>query len=419
MPTGVHEQGSEAERTTPPHLVRSTAKGNFSAGLVQRRRACINDNNEMSLRFHFAIIGPRVKPAAMHLWRAPHRISVDLQKSIWQVRALSLMDFANPRHVIGNFRKKLNGGASMEQKISAVAIELLKEALCNVYWYKNNLRSFLNNCINDTSVINRTDWNGYKRQIVSDIVDKLCINQEKYLGVIRRLISEVIKMENFYHLEQLEDGKKKAERAKQAVANLKQVVEDQAQSIKEEEEIKRKRLENLQRIRSSQAVLNRLDEIKTNYFRLVTSKEYQKRGFELEKVLYDLFELFDLDPKASFRNTGEQIDGAFTLEGTDYLFEAKWQNHLINASDLDSFSGKVKRKLDNTLGLFLSVNGFSQDAVRIHSVGRSTVLLMDGTDLMAVLENQIDFVSLIVRKRRYAAQTGNIYLKINEVLHDL
>lgn len=306
----------------------------------------------------------------------------------------------------------------MEKKISAVAVELLKEALCNIFWYKNNLRSFLNNCIIDTSIINRPDWNGYKRQIVSDIVDELCSDQNKYLGDIRRLIFEVTRMESFRHLEQLEDGKKKVERARQAVADLKSVVEDQAQKIKEEEEIKKKRMENLERIRSSQAVLNRLDEIKNNYFKLVTSKDYQKRGFELEKVLYDLFELFDLDPKASFRNTGEQIDGAFSLDGTDYLFEAKWRNQLSDASELDSFTGKIKRKLDNTLGLFLSINGFSEDAVRIHSVGRSSILLMDGTDLMAVLENQIDFVSLIVRKRRHAAQTGYIYLKINEIMND-
>lgn len=304
----------------------------------------------------------------------------------------------------------------MEKKLSAISIELLKEALCSIYWYKSNLRSFLSNCINDTNIINRPDWNGYKRQIVSDIIDELCSNQERYIGDIRRIIHEVIKMESFRHLEQVEDGKRKAERAKQAVADLKRVIEDQ--TLKEEEEIKRKRLENLKKIRSSQAVLSKLDEIKTNYFRLVTSQEYQKRGFELEKVLYDLFELFDLDPKASFRNTGEQIDGAFSLEGTDYLFEAKWTNQLSDASDLDSFAGKINRKLDNTLGLFLSVNGFSEDAVRIHSVSRSTILLMDGTDLMAVLENQIDFVSLIIRKRRHAAQTGNIYLKSSEILND-
>lgn len=39
--------------------------------------------------------------------------------------------------------------------------------------------------------------------------------------------------------------------------------------------------------------------------------------------MYDIFELFDLDPKVSFENKGEQLGGAFTLDGTDYLFEAK------------------------------------------------------------------------------------------------
>lgn len=44
------------------------------------------------------------------------------------------------------------------------------------------------------------------------------------------------------------------------------------------------------------------------------------------------------------------------------------------------------------------------------------MLLMDGADLMAVLEGRIDFVTLLIRKRRHAAQTGNVYLRINEIL---
>ncbi|WP_205601383.1 hypothetical protein [Virgibacillus sp. YIM 98842] len=67
----------------------------------------------------------------------------------------------------------------MGKNLSAVGIELLKEALCSIYWYKSNLRSFLSNCINDTTIINRPDWNGYKRQIVSDIIDELCSSEEE------------------------------------------------------------------------------------------------------------------------------------------------------------------------------------------------------------------------------------------------
>lgn len=50
--------------------------------------------------------------------------------------------------------------------------------------------------------------------------------------------------------------------------------------------------------------------------------DHRKRGFELERVMYDLFGLFDLDPKASVRITGEQIDGAFTI--SVFRHDADW-----------------------------------------------------------------------------------------------
>ena len=149
---------------------------------------------------------------------------------------------------------------------------------------------------------------------------------------------------------------------------------------------------------------------------MISSNDPQSRGYMLEKILKELFILFDLDPKASFRIKGEQIDGAFTFDNTDYLFEAKWQQELVGIKYLDSFSGKLIRKLENTLGLFLSINGFSEDAVKAHSSGRRLMILMDGSDIMAVIEGRIDLIDLLLRKRRHASQTGNIYLKIHEIL---
>ncbi|MFR9290875.1 MAG: hypothetical protein ACLVL6_14015 [Clostridium paraputrificum] len=303
------------------------------------------------------------------------------------------------------------------KRLSAVTAQALKEALCNIYWYKNDLRSFLEKCIYDKNIIIKLNWGNYKRQIVSDVVDLLYDDQEKYLGDLRRLVYEVCNMNDFVHLQQLEDGYKKAQKAKEAVSVLKGIVNKHNEKKKEDEDIMIRRKEAAEKLKSNQAVVKKLEEINSRYSKLILSGKPQQRGFELEKIMYDIFSLFDLDPKASFRNIGEQIDGAFELEGTDYLFEAKWQSTLSDASDLDSFCGKIRRKLDNTLGLFMSINGFSEDAVKIHSAGRSTILLMDGADLMAVLEGRIDLVTLIIRKKRHAAHTGNIYLKINEVLY--
>jgi len=46
------------------------------------------------------------------------------------------------------------------------------------------------------------------------------------------------------------------------------------------------------------------------------------------------------------------------------------------------------------------------------------MILMDGSDLMAVLEGRIDLLQLLLRKRRYAAQTGNIFLGIHEIMKE-
>lgn len=223
-------------------------------------------------------------------------------------------------------------------------------------------------------------------------------------------------MDDFSHLAQLDDGKEKAKKAKQTVEALRKQIAGHKDIIEEQKKQEERRQATYEKTLKVKDVQNHLEEIKQVFFQLVSSTDPHARGFKLEKVIKELFSLFDLDPKASFRIQGEQIDGAFSFESNDYLFEGKWQQELCNIQDLDAFSGKLGRRLDNTLGLFCSINGFSEDAVKAHSTGRRLIILMDGSDLMAVLEGRIDLIQLLLRKRRHASQTGNIYLKIHEIL---
>jgi len=310
----------------------------------------------------------------------------------------------------------LEGEKKFHKKIAPAAIMALKEALTHIYWYKRDLRSFLSSALNDDSLVSRLNWQDYKRNIVASLIDFLVKHEDKYQRQLLQLMTEVARIEDFSHLTRLDDGADKAKKAKSSVAALKRQIGHLDRLLSEEEEIERRREEAHQKIMAVTAVRSRLEELKQKFSSLVLSDNPQRRGLELEKIVRELFELFDLDPKASFKITGEQIDGAFTFEGTDYLLEAKWQQEPVRASDLDALAGKLSRKLDNTLGLFLSVNGFSEDAVKAHSCGRRLIILMDGSDLMAVLEGRIDLVKLLLRKRRAAAQTGNIYLRIHEIL---
>ena len=81
-----------------------------------------------------------------------------------------------------------------------------------------------------------------------------------------------------------------------------------------------------------------------------------------------------------------------------------------------TFAGKLSGKLKNTLGLYMSINGFSSESLNVDAPGIKSMILMDGADLYAVLENRIELRDLLYRKRRHASETGIIYLKVTDIL---
>jgi len=302
------------------------------------------------------------------------------------------------------------------KKIAPAAIVALKEALTNLYWYKGDLRSFLTSTLTNPALLSRLNWSDYKRNIVSGLVRFLERRQDEYQADLLRLMTEVARVDDFSHLERLEGGKEKAAAARASIRALRKLTAVHEAFFDEQKQMEERRRKAHEEFVRTTAVRTKLEDLAKEYFKLLSSQEPQQRGYRLERIIRELFELLDLDPRASFKIVGEQIDGAFTFDATDYLFEGKWQQGPVGAADLDVLAGKLSRKLDNTLGLFLSINGFSEDGVKAHSSGRRMILLMDGSDLMAVLEGRIDLIQLLIRKRREASQTGNIYIRIHEIL---
>jgi hypothetical protein len=264
------------------------------------------------------------------------------------------------------------------KRLSTQAILALQEALAVIYHFKKDLRRFLETCGVERSLLSQVDWNEYKRQIVADIFELLLTDQNLSLPVLTSLCRDVAAMDNFSHLARLEDGPRKVAAAQAAVAELRRLV-DRHETQEEEERLA---AERRQRLRDRETKLGafqtKLAQIRSLFQSVAANQgNPQKRGAELEAVRKELFDLFDLDPRASFRIKGEQIDGAFTLDGTDYLFEAKWERDPLDRTALDEFVSKIGRKLDNTLGLLLSLSGFTANAVDKYSDRRATLLLME------------------------------------------
>jgi hypothetical protein len=75
------------------------------------------------------------------------------------------------------------------------------------------------------------------------------------------------------------------------------------------------------------------------------STEEQRRGYLLQDLLNRTFDLHAIPVVASFtRNEGgEQIDGAFKLEGWHYIVECRWRKKLSDIRELDGLSGQIAR----------------------------------------------------------------------------
>ncbi|MBI4667607.1 MAG: restriction endonuclease [Elusimicrobia bacterium] len=109
---------------------------------------------------------------------------------------------------------------------------------------------------------------------------------------------------------------------------------------------------------------------------------------------------------------GRQIDGAITLEGTTFLLETKFTNELIGSPDIDTFMAKIESKADNTMGLFVSISGFTDGAKSAASKQRTPMLLLDHSHIYnLILPGVMTLPQVVSRIKRHASQTGSSYLE--------
>lgn len=143
--------------------------------------------------------------------------------------------------------------------------------------------------------------------------------------------------------------------------------------------------------------------------------EKRSRGRELERVLAGMFEEAGMRPRLSYRPTGEEVDGSIWLHGRTMLVEAKWTKDPHPASSLYQFRGKVEGKLAGTLGIFVSMAGFSSDAVDALVAGKElNLVLFDGDDLREIVAGHISIQDALEVKLRAAGDAGTPYLPLRE-----
>jgi len=141
---------------------------------------------------------------------------------------------------------------------------------------------------------------------------------------------------------------------------------------------------------------------------------YQRRGFALERIISRILLTEGLEPKTHIRPSGEEIDGSFLYAERTFLLEAKWKAEPVPASDFYAFKGKVDGKLVGTIGVFVSMSGFSPDAVDALKFGKEiNLILFNGSDFQLVAQGHLTFIAALRKKLRYAAEEGQPFLPLS------
>src|SRR5207248_2596950 len=151
------------------------------------------------------------------------------------------------------------------------------------------------------------------------------------------------------------------------------------------------------------------------FLQLQSESDAKARGHSLEPLLTDLFVLFDMEPRLAYSLEHEQIDGSLSFDTDDYIVEARWRKDPVSRGDADIFATKVRRKGKNALGLFVSILGFTSDAIEQYAEA-TPFMALDGADLYLVLEQRIRLDDLLKLKKRHANETGACFLPASAVM---
>ena len=297
---------------------------------------------------------------------------------------------------------------ALSKKLSEPAWHALADALSTFEWYKKPFESMIRARFTEAPELLATlNFSQTKRQVVDDLVAGLRRAEGQYQSLILEVLISLREADStFPHLARLDDGHERVAAAQGALHRVEQVTETYSDLRAQQERLSKEREANRSVAEAARTHALRLEELHCEFLEMHESTDPQGRGIRFEQFLNRLFALWDLEPRAAYNLEFEQIDGAFTFRTDDYLLEARWWRDPLGPKELNDFKAKVDSKARNTLGLCLAVNGFTEGAVEAHSRAQTPLILMDGTDLVPVLEGRIGLEEVLERKRRHAAETG-------------
>jgi hypothetical protein len=289
-------------------------------------------------------------------------------------------------------------------------LEAMVQCFGRAFHYKDIVSSFFLSC-GVSREINEKHRDQAKFVWARQVLTELGLTEEGRI-VQRRVLTELCK---FRDLPDKDAPDRNA--GLDALRNLKQMAQNQRlyiEEIKKEDTNRAKADEERKRIIRERS--DKLESLRNAFNEALMYPDRQKAGYSLEGLIKDLFALFEIEYRKSYRTLTQQIDGYFRFEGFDYLVESKWRKDMPTEQEIGGFKQKVDTKLESTRGIFISIHGFRTEVINQFSGRGTNIILMDGSHLIHVLEGRSDLRDLLKAIVEKAAQEGAVYTPTTCVL---
>lgn len=302
----------------------------------------------------------------------------------------------------------------MSQRLPSHFIDLVRDALLKSFWRKPVLRSFLQRHNVKESFLATWAAEETKRELLDRLFPKLEVNDHGR-QVIKQMAISLADQIAFPDLKGWEDETLKLRNASESVVALKSYLKnskEEENSKKEREAIREAAVRKRNDVRQHS---QNLQKMQARLLELIPAQGTQQGGYDFQPWFYDLVEFYEVPCRRPYSSGGRQIDGTVSVEGTTYLVELKFTQNQSDATDVDSLLAKITNVADNTMGLMVSMAGYSAVAINQASGKKTPLILIDHAHVMALLQGTWKLDEIISRLRRHVSQTGEAYLAMSRM----
>jgi hypothetical protein len=278
-------------------------------------------------------------------------------------------------------------------------IELTFETALAAFWYKKPFEAFLRR--NDVSPHDLQELNQRSKRAFLDWLFTRYERSERGHNQIRSIGESLCKKTTFTDLSPDQECA-----ARQLIDQLRGVLlESDLQSAPSQQcswhDQRQEQLADEAATRSC-----RLHSLESKLNLLFDSIGTSGAGVAFQMLVLDTARAWGLECRDPYSANGREFDGSIEVGEHVYLIESKFTIGPADAAAISNFRDKVLGNADLTQGLFISMSGYTQNAIENASRARSPVILLNGQHLIRALSGCTDFADIVRRARRCAAESG-------------